>query len=172
VDGVGHHLLAGPALAVDQHAGVGVGHHLDQLEDALHLLALADDLGEGVAALQLLLQAHVLLAKQADGADILQADEELIHPERLGDEVGRAMSHGLHGPLHRSVSRDHHDSAPGIRRLDPAQQLHAVHARHDQIDKSQLRSVLLEHRLAMDPVLGDIDDPPLLAQRIRDGHAE
>ena len=42
VDGPGNQLLAGAALPLDEHGGVGRGHVLDQLVDDLHLGILAD----------------------------------------------------------------------------------------------------------------------------------
>ena len=47
VQGGGHQLLAGPALADDQDGGVGRGGEADRLEDLTHRRALADELGLG-----------------------------------------------------------------------------------------------------------------------------
>ena len=42
VDGAGEHLLAGAALAGDQHGGVVAGHAAGQVEQVAHGAALAD----------------------------------------------------------------------------------------------------------------------------------
>ena len=39
VDGARHELLAGSALAADQHGDIGIGHPLDQLVNLPHLFA-------------------------------------------------------------------------------------------------------------------------------------
>ena len=54
MDGVGDQLLAGAVLALDEDVGLAGRHALDQLEQLLHLLALADDVLKLVAVLQLL----------------------------------------------------------------------------------------------------------------------
>src|SRR5262245_1499168 len=60
VQGPRHHLLAGAALARDEHGAVGVGHALDQLQHAAQRRARADQVLEAVAALELALQQPVL----------------------------------------------------------------------------------------------------------------
>ena len=53
VDGPGDQLLAGAALPLDEHGGIGRRHVLDQLVDDLHLGVLADqpaELGRGLDA--------------------------------------------------------------------------------------------------------------------------
>ena len=173
VDRVGHHLLAGAALAVDQDAGVGVGDDLDQLEDPLHLLALADDLGERVAAFELLLQPHVLLAQQADRADVLQAHHQLGDRERLGDEVRGAVAHRLHGPVHRAVGRDHHHGASRARRalIRRSSSMPSMRGMTRSVSDHVVQ-VLLEQAGPLLPVLGDVHDPAFLAQRVGDRDAQ
>src|SRR6185295_8388364 len=60
VQRVGDQLLAGAALAADQHRHVGIGHLGDDIEDAAHARAAADDLLEAEVALHLLEQAAVI----------------------------------------------------------------------------------------------------------------
>ena len=58
VDGLGHQLLAGAALAQDQDVALGRRGELDQLVDLLHRLALADDVVEAEALAELLARAR------------------------------------------------------------------------------------------------------------------
>jgi hypothetical protein len=53
VDGPCDQLLAGPALAFEQHRGVGLGYPFDQGENLLHRTAAPDDVGELVLLLEL-----------------------------------------------------------------------------------------------------------------------
>jgi hypothetical protein len=55
VNGRGHHLLAGTALAVNDDRRVRVSHQPNELEDLLHHFGLADDVGEGVTLFELCL---------------------------------------------------------------------------------------------------------------------
>jgi hypothetical protein len=50
---IGHQLLAGPALAADQHGDVGVGDLVDGLEQTAHGRSAADDVAEAEIALDL-----------------------------------------------------------------------------------------------------------------------
>src|SRR6185436_11047832 len=63
VDGAGHQLLARSAVSQEQHGSVGVRHHPDLLEHALHRLGAAEDVVEAVPALDLGSKPTVLLAK-------------------------------------------------------------------------------------------------------------
>jgi hypothetical protein len=61
VQGVGDQLLAGAGLAAHQDRGVARGDLRHLLVDGLHRPAVADDIAEVVALLQLLAELHVLL---------------------------------------------------------------------------------------------------------------
>ena len=76
------------------------------------------------------------------------------------------MLHRLDRPLDGAVGGDHDDRRLRLDGLDPAKQLHAVHTRHDQVRQHQIVNVLFEHGDALGPVLGDIDEPALLAQSV------
>ena len=56
VNGAGHQLLAGTALAGDQHGGVGGGRHLGEPVDLLHRLAGAEQAAEATGLLELAAQ--------------------------------------------------------------------------------------------------------------------
>ena len=126
VDGAGHQLLAGAALALDEHGGAGVADRLHQLEDRAHLGRLADEV------LELALDAELLLQ---DAGAVLQ----LLALERLGDGeahlvdvleglgqvvVGAGL-HRLDRRLHRGEGghHDHLHVRPGL--LDGPEQVHA-----------------------------------------------
>jgi hypothetical protein len=89
VDGVGDELLAGAVLALDQDVGLARRHALDQLEELLHLLAAADDVGELVLVLQLLLQLDVLGLQLGALDRLLEQGQHAFGVDRLLQEVGR-----------------------------------------------------------------------------------
>ena len=62
VNRVGDQLFTCAVLALDQDVGVALGNGIDQLEELAHLLALADDVREGVLIAHFLLEALVLRA--------------------------------------------------------------------------------------------------------------
>ncbi|MNL80630.1 hypothetical protein D3C87_2075350 [compost metagenome] len=61
MDRAGDQFLAGPRFAVDQHAGIGGGDHVDLFDDFFDRLALTDDFAEVVLDVNLFLQVRVLL---------------------------------------------------------------------------------------------------------------
>jgi hypothetical protein len=113
VQGLGHELLAGSALAPDQDGEIGLGDLLDRLEDLPHRRTGADQLIEAVLALHLLtkqtdltLEAMALERTRDDHAD-------LVVVEGLGHVVVGAGLHRLDRDLLRAMGRDHHDPRLG-----------------------------------------------------------
>src|SRR6185503_5918845 len=104
VDRARDQLLAGAALARDEHGRVARRDLLDRLAYDCHLVAAADELGElrvGLAAE--IVDLRVGLAPAALGRAHLERalDLELddLGLDRLGDEVERAELHRLDGGL-------------------------------------------------------------------------
>ena len=131
-----HHLLAGAALAGDQHAAGPAGDLPDQRHDLGHRRALALQvaqrrfLGHGPAQLPILLLEGTPLEgplhRQQDGVGL----------ERLRDVVERARAHGVYGRVDAAERRhqDHGDvgaeAAQLAHQLDPAAAGHAHVAEH------------------------------------------
>ena len=65
MDGLGHQLLAGAGLALDQHAGVGRGDPLQPVDDVVHLRAVADDALEAEFLVEPAVQLGVCAAAAA-----------------------------------------------------------------------------------------------------------
>jgi hypothetical protein len=130
VEGAGDQLLAGAALAGDQHRRAGAGDAFDQREDRLHLGALADDVREGVALRQLAAQVHVL-DPQLGLLERLLADHlELFDVERLRDVVEGARLHRLDRRAGGGVGGHHDHRRRPLGGLDLAQQVEAVAVGH------------------------------------------
>ena len=103
----GEQLLAGAARAFDQHAAAAGGNLGQQIEQAHHGRAAADDVLEGVAAQELLLQLLDLaeILKRLHSADdpagvVFQnggGDADGHAPALLVDDVGGGVDHRLAG---------------------------------------------------------------------------
>jgi hypothetical protein len=148
VNRVGNELFAGPVLALNQDVGVAGGHALDELEEVLHLLALAHDVAEAVAPAHLLLQPQVLrpLARELDGL-VKDVDKPgLVH--RLLEEVERPRLPRLDGPGHATLGAHHDDLRGLVGLLEAAQQGYPIRVRQLEIGENDIRAPLPEDLLA------------------------
>ncbi len=107
-------LLAGPALAADQHGDVGPRHAPDRVEDLAHGGAVPDDLRQGRRARLGGLGPQRLAVQPGERRRPLEDRGELLEVDRLGDVVVRAQSDRPHGALVVRVARQHHDLQPGV----------------------------------------------------------
>ena len=146
---LGDQLLAGAALAGDQHRRRRVGDPLDHREHAVHLGRVADQpepaadvvggrvqpgLGRGAVGRGL---AHRLVDDRAD----------LLLLERLLDVVEGAGLDRLDGVADRAVGGHHDDRHVRVGPHRGAQHLHAVEPRHPQVGDHDVDAVERGHRL-------------------------
>jgi hypothetical protein len=125
VERLGDELLAGAALAADQHREIGLGDLLDRLEDLAHRAALADQVLEAVLALDPLEQHAVLALKLGALERMSHHDAQLLVVEGLGQVVLGALLHGLDRDFLAAVRGDHHDRRLGTRLAARPQHVHA-----------------------------------------------
>ncbi len=134
VDGAGHQLLAGAALAGDEHRDGRGGGPADRLPHPEHARALADERG-------------VALARRAgggggDGGRLHRAAkgvEERVEVEGLGDVVERPELHRVDGALAVPVGGGHHHRKRRVGGAQLGEQLDAVavleaHVEEDAVD--------------------------------------
>ena len=138
VDRVGDQLLAGAVLALDEDVRLARRDALDQLEQLLHLLALADDVLELVAILQLLLQLLVLVDERLLLDRLLELVEQALGVDRLLEKVERAGLHRLDRARDVALPGDDDDLGLGVELLELADELDAVdvgqhHVGHDRV---------------------------------------
>ena len=138
MEGLGDQLLAGAALAEDEHVALRRRGQADEVEDLLHRRALADDLVEAVALLELLLERAVLARQAALFEAFADGEQDLFVLERLGDVVESADAHRFDGALDRGVRRDHDHHLLGIARAQLLQDLHARHAGEHEIEQHEI----------------------------------
>jgi hypothetical protein len=154
VDGLGDELLAGAALALNQHrraAGRDLRH---QVEDLEHDLALAHDVGEVVALLEGALELQVLFFGAMAGDGGANVGQQLFVVPGLLDEVLRAGADGLDDVVHGAVGGDHDDRQFGLALLDLRQQLEAALAGQARSSSTRSKFSCLENAQALLAVAG------------------
>ena len=142
MDRFGDQLLAGAAFALQQHGGAAGRDLRDQVEDAQHGVALADDVLEVVALLEGALELDDLFfgAAAADGG--AHVGQQLLVVPGLLDEVGGARLHGVDGVLHRAVGGDHDDRQLGVALANVLQHLDAIAVGHGEVEQHQVEGAL------------------------------
>src|ERR1700682_523114 len=129
MDGARQQLLAGAALAGDQHARIRSRDHVRLRELLLHAGAAGDDL-----------RAPVLIrgAEAGDPQRLLHLVEELLFVDRLGEKAERAHLRRLHRIRNGAVGGEDDDlqSRPAVLQL--LEQPDAVHLVHAQVRDDQI----------------------------------
>src|SRR5581483_9793385 len=146
VDGARHQLLAGAALAEDQHRGVSRRHPLDDAEDLLHLGAAGQDSPVGLGARRVRAEGHVIPHQLALLGRLADDDVELLDLGRLGQVVVCAELHGLHRSGHFLEARhDDHLRVLG-ERLQLAEDLDPLLARHLHVQDDDVELAVTQRR--------------------------
>jgi len=174
VDGPGHQLLAGAALAEDEDVGVGPRHRLHEGEDLLHGGAGPDHPlepgGRGVGG-------RPDGPQRFPGALRLQRlrdqQEEALGVDRFGEVIVGATLHRVDRRLDRAVAGEEHHGRRQASGLDGLDQLHAAEARHLEVRDHERDGPGLEVAERLEPVFGGDRPVPLaleqLAQRLARG---
>ena len=117
---LGDEFLAGAAFALDEDGGAAGRDLGDQVEDAQHRLALADDVVEVVALLEGALELDIFFLGAVAGDGGANVGEELFVVPGLLDEVLRAGADGVDDVVDRAVGGDHDDGQVGVALADLA----------------------------------------------------
>ena len=137
----GDELLAGAALAGDEHGAVAARHGPDGPEHLEHLRALAHD-AVAVQRLEEFLavqRVHVLLQdgdvafERARRDGVAHDVAQLRDLDRLGEVVVGAVLQRVDGGFGRRVAGDHDEDRVGGERLRLLEQLHAVQLAHADV---------------------------------------
>ncbi len=132
-------LFARAAFALEQHRGVGAGGAFDGHHHLAQGRGFADDAraaaaGGGFLFEQPVFTEHALLLERAR-----HQQQQVIGIDGLGEEVERAVLHGLDGVLDAAVGRHHDDRQFRIQILGGAQHAHAVAFGQAQIGEHERR---------------------------------
>ena len=113
VNGLGHELLAGAGLALDQDRGAGGGDIAQPVDDLVHLRAVTDDPFEAELLVEPALQVAVGPGEPQPLRRPVHHGPQLAQIDRLGQVVGSALLDRLHGCFDVSVAGDDHHLGVG-----------------------------------------------------------
>src|SRR5581483_4942737 len=173
VDRVGDDLLAGAALALDEDRRLAAGRGLDDAPDALHRLALADELMDAACLRQLLLEALLAIDEAPPLEGLPDEMQDLVGGEGLRDVVVSAALDGVDRGGDRPLTRNHDDLGRGPAPLHAVEELEAADARQREVGEHDVDLLLLQLRDRLDRVLHRLHrvavgrEPG--AQRVADG---
>jgi hypothetical protein len=139
VDGVRGELLAGPALAADQHGGSGDGDAAEGVEDFLHGLAATQQIPEALLPLDARAQSRDLVLESPPLEQLTDLDAQGLHLEGFGDVVRRSALHGLDGAGDGLGCSEDHDRRRDRLLGDLLEQGQSAAAGHDEVEQDQVR---------------------------------
>ena len=145
VDRLRHHLLAGAALARDQHRGAAGRHLRDHLEHPVHGGGVAEQAARLLLPLQLAAQLAVGKGQLALGQRALDQQAQPLQVDRLLQEVVGAVAHRLHGNLHGRVAGEDDHPHGRVAFGDLLEKLVAGQARHAQIGDHEVDLLVGQH---------------------------
>ena len=145
VERVREELLAGAALAHDEHIGVGVRHRRDRLQHALDTRRAAEDFGVGDLVAEPAFEVGVLADQLPVLERVLEEAQELVRLERLLEDVKRAGTlRGFHRLAYRTVRGDDEHFERRIASLQLSGELQPVAVGQHQIHDGGVRVALDE----------------------------
>ena len=164
VQHLGHEVLAGAALAGDEHRGGGGRDPFHELDQSTHLGRAADDHAGLPQRAELAAQPGHLAAHLVALAQPAEQELEPIDVHRLGEEVEGALADRLHRLLDGAEAGEHDEADPGIAPAHLAQQGEAAGAGgHHEIGDHGVRPPGVEQLRGLRHAGGDADlVPPLL----------
>jgi hypothetical protein len=133
VDGARQHLLAGSALAHDEHRRLEGRSALHHLEEVDHRGGGRDDRPVSHRALDVALQQCGAAAQALALVGLAKGEQGLGRLEGLRQVVVGAPLHCLDRELLGAVGRHHDEGAFGEPPREQRQELHSVHAGHSQV---------------------------------------
>ena len=157
VQRLGHELLAGAALAGDEHDRVGGSHPHDAPQNFADRGGPADDALEFVAVFELGRQKRNLAGEASAVERVANLDQQLLLGKRLLNVVERAQPYGLDGAVDGAVRGHHDDLRQRLHLFDRAQHVDAVVRAHAQIGEHQVKCARSAHFHALIAVGGLVD---------------
>ena len=145
VDHPREQLLAGSALAQDEHRGVQRRHLAHEVEDVAH--APAGPRHEGPLAIvgHLGAERHHLPVQVGAIGGVADERHDGVVLEVLGDVVVGAELHRADGRFDLVDGRDHDDFDQALRLLDVAEHLEAADARHPDVEQHHVHVLAVEN---------------------------
>ena len=157
VDRAGEQLLARAGFAAQQQRHVGHCHLLYGAHGSLHRRAALDDLAQGVAVLQLVVQLAVLTGELDPIQGPVDEQPQMIDVHRFCHEVVGTVAHRLDCGRDRAVGRQQDRLRFRVALADLGQKLHPGRARHAQVEENQVVLACREHLPRLVAVGGQVD---------------
>ncbi len=154
VDGPGENLLAGAALAGEQHRGLELCRALDELQHLDHDVRGGDDRPLSDDALDVPPQQRVLAAQAFALPGLAQGQQRLGGREGLREVVVGAPLHGFDGEIRAAMGRHQDQGGAGQPARQLRQKLEPIDARHPQVAEHRVHRALLEQGERRGPVRG------------------
>ena len=133
VDRVGEDLLAGAALAEEQHGGIRAGRPLRRLDGRPDQRALSEDVrGPGR---QRVAEEPIGIEELSPLQGAAHRNLQILRIEGLQNEINRPLLHGLDGGVDGSVRGDHDRGNVHALAVQGPEDFHAVHLRHLEIEQ-------------------------------------
>ena len=136
-------LFAGARFAGHKQVGMRRGHALDKGEDLLHRSRAADDVVHAIAAADLLAQSDDFAAQRTFGKGLIDAEQELVDLEGLGDVIVGAELHRPNGRVDGAEARHDDDERRGDDLANLAQEIETVEIRHFHVRNHKVDATLL-----------------------------
>ncbi len=130
VNGARQQFLAGAALAGQQHARIGSGHHVGLRQFVFHQLIARDDIGAPILV-------DVREARHLER--FLHVIEQFLLVDRFGEEAEGAALRRVHGIGNGAMRGENDDPQTRPAALQLLEQADAVHLVHAQIRDHQIR---------------------------------
>ena len=172
VDRARDDLLAGAALAGDEHGGVGRRDALDQVVCLLHRGALPDEGVESRQPSRLQAQPLHLLAQAAVRRRPVDRDREDVELDRLVDEVVGAHADGSDRRVEAAERGEHDDGHVGAAAHDALAKLEAAEAAHVEIRHDDVEVLRVERPERLVRRRSRLDDEASLAEPESEGLAQ
>ena len=166
VNGARHDVLAGAALAADQHAGARRRDAADQLEGPPHVGRAADEQAEAPGGVPLGLQALDFLGELPRVRDVPENRPQAIDVDRLGQVVGDAAAQRFDDRGHRRVAGDQHHRGRADA-FDAVEQGHAAAVGEVEVEEHHVGHLPRERGLRFIEVRRGGRGEPLRAEHFR-----
>ncbi len=141
VDSPGDKLLAGAAFPRKQNRCSRLGHLFHHRKNALHGLAVADNIFETVTLLQVLFQSAVFGQEVAQLQSFTDGKKEFLILKGLENIIKSPFFHGFHRLFHRAVGGHHNDRQVRIYLFELLHKFNAAHSGHLHISNNYIQII-------------------------------
>ncbi len=141
---LGDEFLTRAALSADENRGPRRRDLRDQVQEHLHFVALADDVGKIEALFEGAFELDVFIAEATRFNCLRHLRQQFIVGPRLGDVVHRSILESGAGHLDGTVGGDQHDGELRIAAVNLLQHVQAVAVRQADVQQQKIVGMLFQ----------------------------